>query len=139
MDESQTGITLDGIPLGAPGAATDLRRINTDLFAGASTSFGPQAGSLAGTVNFRTLQPTQTWQSRLSTSYGTFDRFNYQIAKPDRSGTSVSRCCTRTAEQLAANLPILLGYERPDVPARRRIRQPRRLPQAALRLGEKTT
>lgn len=86
MDESQTGVTLDGIPLGAPGAATDLRRINTDLFTGASTSFGPSAGSLAGTVNFRTLQPTQTWQSRLSSSYGTFDRFNYQIGETGSIG-----------------------------------------------------
>jgi outer membrane receptor for monomeric catechols len=75
-DESQTAVTLDGIPLGAPGAATDLRKVNTDLFSGAGVSFGAQAGALGGAVNFRTLQPTQTWQTQLSSSYGTFDKYN---------------------------------------------------------------
>ena len=78
-DESQTAVTLDGIPLGAPGAATNLRSLNTDLFSGASTSFSPSAGGLGGGVNFRTLQPTQTWQERYNASYGTFDKYNYQV------------------------------------------------------------
>ncbi len=85
-DESQTAITLDGIPLGAPGSATDLRSLNTDLFGGASVSFAAQAGSLGGAVNFRTLQPTQTWVSQASTSYGTFDRFNYQFGETGSFG-----------------------------------------------------
>src|SRR6202163_4862412 len=78
-DESQTAVTLDGIPLGAPGAAANLRSINTDLFSGAGVSFGAQAGALGGSVNFRTLQPTQTWQTKVATSYGTLGRYNYQI------------------------------------------------------------
>ena len=78
-DESQTAVTLDGIPLGAPGAAINLRSLNTDLFSGASTNFSPSAGGLGGGVNFRTLQPTQTWQERLAASYGTFDKYNYQV------------------------------------------------------------
>ena len=78
-DESQTAVTLDGIPLGAPGAATNLRSLNTDLFSGASTSFSPSAGGLGGGVNFRTLQPTQTWQERFNASYGTYDKYNYQV------------------------------------------------------------
>lgn len=86
MDESQTGVTLDGIPLGAAGSAVNLRSLNTDLFSGASTSFGPQAGALAGTVNFRTLQPTQTWQSLFSASDGSFDRFNYQLGETGSIG-----------------------------------------------------
>jgi hypothetical protein len=85
-DESQTAVTLDGIPLGAPGAATNLRSINTDLFSGASASFGAQAGALGGSVNFRTLQPTQTWQTKFATSYGTFDRYNYQIGETGSIG-----------------------------------------------------
>ena len=85
-DESQTAIGLDGIPLGAPGAATDLRALNTDLFGGASVSFAAQAGSLGGAVNFRTLQPTQTWVSQASSSYGTFDRFNYQLGETGSVG-----------------------------------------------------
>ena len=78
-DESQTAVTLDGIPLGAPGAASNLRSLNTDLFSGASTSFSPTAGGLGGGVNFRTLQPTQTWQERYNASYGTYDKYNYQL------------------------------------------------------------
>src|SRR6185312_9599879 len=85
-DESQTAVNLDGIPLGAPGSAVNLRGINTDLFGGASVSTSAQAGALGGSVNFRTLQPTQTWISRFSTSYGTFDRFNYQIGETGSFG-----------------------------------------------------
>jgi hypothetical protein len=85
-DESQTAVTLDGIPLSAPGSAADLRKINTDLFSGAGVSFGAQAGSLGGSVNFRTLQPTQTWQTKFTTSYGTFDRYSYQIGETGSIG-----------------------------------------------------
>jgi hypothetical protein len=79
-DESQTAVTLDGIPLSAPGAVANLRSINTDLFSGASVSFSPVAGALGGGVNFRTLQPTKSWIQQLSGSYGTYDRAHYQIA-----------------------------------------------------------
>jgi Carboxypeptidase regulatory-like domain/TonB-dependent Receptor Plug Domain len=85
-DESQTAVTLDGIPLGAPGSAANLRSINTDLFSGAGVSFGAQAGSLGGSVNFRTLQPTQTWQTKFASSYGTFDKYNYQIGETGSIG-----------------------------------------------------
>jgi TonB-dependent Receptor Plug Domain len=85
-DESQTAVTLDGIPLSAPGSAADLRKINTDLFSGAGVSFGAQAGSLGGSVNFRTLQPTQTWQTKFATSYGTFDRYSYSIGETGSIG-----------------------------------------------------
>ena len=85
-DESQTAVTLDGIPLGAPGSATNLRSVNTDLFSGAGVSFGAQAGALGGSVNFRTLQPTQTWQTKFASSYGTFDKYNYQIGETGSIG-----------------------------------------------------
>jgi hypothetical protein len=71
-DPSQTALTLDGVPLNAPGTAGDLNQINTDLFSGASVSFSPSAGSLAGSVNFRTLEPTLSWQGRLTTSVGDY-------------------------------------------------------------------
>ncbi|MGA2394370.1 MAG: TonB-dependent receptor [Candidatus Lustribacter sp.] len=76
-DESQTAVTLDGIPLSAPGSAANLRGINTDLFTGASASFGARAGALGGGVNFTTLQPTQTWQYRLNAADGSFDKYNW--------------------------------------------------------------
>ncbi len=71
-DPSQTGLTLDGVPLNAPGVAGDLRSINTDLFSSASVNFGPSAGSLGGSVGFRSVEPTLTWQGKLTTSVGTY-------------------------------------------------------------------
>jgi hypothetical protein len=85
-DESQTAVTLDGIPLGPSGSAVNLRGLNTDLFSGASASFSPGAGSLGGSMNFRTIQPTQTWQTRLGAATGTYDRSNYQLAETGSIG-----------------------------------------------------
>ncbi len=79
-DESQTAITLDGIPLSAPGTSANLRAIGTDLFSGSSVSTSPSAGALGGGVNFRTLQPTQALQIHSSGTTGTFDRSNYALA-----------------------------------------------------------
>jgi hypothetical protein len=80
QDESQTALTLDGIPLSAPGSAGNLRGAGTDLFSGSSVSFSPTAGGLAGGVNFSTLQPTQALQVRANGTTGTFDRSNYSFA-----------------------------------------------------------
>jgi hypothetical protein len=80
QDESQTSLTLDGIPLSAPGSAGNLRGIGTDLFSGSSVSFAPTAGGLAGGVNFATLQPTQALQVRANGTTGTYDRSNYAFA-----------------------------------------------------------
>jgi hypothetical protein len=85
-DESQTAVTLDGIPLSAPGTAANLRGINTDLFSGASVSFGASAGALGGGVNFTTLQPTQTWQERGSAAYGSFDKYNWSLGETGSIG-----------------------------------------------------
>ncbi|GAC1302309.1 MAG: hypothetical protein NVSMB19_11530 [Vulcanimicrobiaceae bacterium] len=79
-DESQTAVSLDGIPLAAPGGTANLRAIGTDLFSGSSTNHAPGAGSLGGGINFRTLQPTQSLQIRANGTTGTFDRSNYQFA-----------------------------------------------------------
>jgi hypothetical protein len=79
-DESQTGLTLDGIPISAPGTTANLRAFNTDLFSGAGVSFAPTAGAPAGTVNFRTLQPTATNQVSGQASLGSFDAANDALA-----------------------------------------------------------
>src|SRR5215469_2023578 len=71
-DPSQTSLTLDGIPMNAPGVAGDLRSINSDLFSSAGVSYGPSAGSLGGSVGFRSVDPTLTWQGTLTAAYGTF-------------------------------------------------------------------
>jgi hypothetical protein len=87
QDESQTALTLDGIPLSAPGVAGNLRGIGSDLFSGSRVSFSPQAGSLGGSVNFRTLEPTQAFQARTSGTTGTFDRSNYSLAATGSLGS----------------------------------------------------
>ncbi len=79
-DESQTAIAVDGVPLSAPGVAANLRSISSDLFTSASTSFAPTAAGLGGTVSFRTLEPTQSWNERVFGSDGTFDHWNYNVA-----------------------------------------------------------
>jgi hypothetical protein len=85
-DEAQTSVTLDGIPLSAPGTAANLRSLNTDLFSGASVSFGARAGALGGGVNFTTLQPTQTWQSRGNVSDGSFDKYFWSFGETGSLG-----------------------------------------------------
>jgi hypothetical protein len=87
QDESQTALTLDGIPLSAPGAAGNLRGIGSDLFSGSSVSFNPAAGGLAGGVNFSTLQPTQALQIRANATTGTYDRSNYSFATTGSLGS----------------------------------------------------
>lgn len=84
QDASQTAMTVDGIPLNAPGTAGDLRGINSDLFSGANVSFGPQIGGSAGSVNFSTISPTLSWQSEFSLSVGSNGKNNYSAAE---SGT----------------------------------------------------
>lgn len=86
-DESQTAVSLDGIPLAAAGGTANLRAIGTDLFSGSSTSNAPGAGSLGGGVNFRTLQPTQALQVRATGTTGTFDRSNYQLSATGSVGS----------------------------------------------------
>ncbi|GAC1525774.1 MAG: hypothetical protein NVS2B8_10930 [Vulcanimicrobiaceae bacterium] len=86
-DESQTAISLDGIPLAAAGSSANVRAIGTDLFSGSSTSNAPGAGALGGGVNFRTLQPTQSLQIKASGTTGTFDRSNYQLAATGSIGS----------------------------------------------------
>jgi hypothetical protein len=73
-DPTQTALTLDGIPMNAPGVAGDLRSINTDLFSSASANFGPSAGALGGSVGFRSIEPTLTWQGKFTTSVGNYGK-----------------------------------------------------------------
>ncbi|HEV3154914.1 MAG TPA: TonB-dependent receptor [Candidatus Baltobacteraceae bacterium] len=86
QDASQTALTLDGIPLNAPGSAGDLRAIGTDLFTRSSVSFGPQIGGLAGGVNFSTLEPTLSWQNETSVSAGSNGKNNYSFGESGSIG-----------------------------------------------------
>ncbi|HET7814242.1 MAG TPA: TonB-dependent receptor [Candidatus Baltobacteraceae bacterium] len=86
QDASQTALSLDGIPLNAPGTAGNLRAIGTDLFTRSSVSFGPQIGGLAGGVNFNTLSPTLSWQSQFSLSAGSYGKNNYSFGETGTVG-----------------------------------------------------
>lgn len=85
-DASQTQLTLDGIPLNAPGTAGDLGMFATDLFSGASVRLGPQLGGLGGGVNFTTLEPTLSWITYATTSVGSYGRYNYSLAETGSDG-----------------------------------------------------
>ncbi|MDQ2991211.1 MAG: TonB-dependent receptor, partial [Candidatus Eremiobacteraeota bacterium] len=85
-DATQTQLSLNGIPLNAPGTAGNLRGYSTDLFSGASVNFGPQVGGLGGGVNFRTIQPTLTWQSATQLSTGSSGKFNYSLGETGSLG-----------------------------------------------------
>ncbi len=85
-DPSQTQLTLDGIPLNAPGSTGNLGGFATDLFQGASVHMGPTLGGLGGSVNFSTLQPTLSWITQLQMSTGSYGRYNYSIAETGSVG-----------------------------------------------------
>jgi len=85
-DASQTQLTLDGIPLNAPGSAGNLGNFATDLFGGASVHMGASLGGLGGSVNFSTAQPTLSWQTQLQLSVGSYGRYNYSVAETGSAG-----------------------------------------------------
>lgn len=85
-DASQTQLTLDGIPLNAPGSAGNLGAFATDLFSGASVHVGPQAGGLGGGVNFSTLQPTISWLSTLQLGTGSYGKYNTSFSESGSAG-----------------------------------------------------
>src|SRR5579863_9148386 len=85
-DPTQTQLTLDGIPLNAPGSAGNLAGFATDLFQGASVHMGPSLGGLGGSVNFSTLQPTLSWITQMQLSTGSYGRWNYSVAETGSDG-----------------------------------------------------
>ncbi|HTU70762.1 MAG TPA: TonB-dependent receptor [Candidatus Baltobacteraceae bacterium] len=85
-DATQTQLTLDGIPLNAPGTAGNMGMFASDLFMGASVRMGPQIGGLGGGVNFSTLEPTLSWESYYSMATGTLGRHNESFAETGTDG-----------------------------------------------------
>ncbi|HEY0393238.1 MAG TPA: carboxypeptidase regulatory-like domain-containing protein [Candidatus Elarobacter sp.] len=77
MEESQTGVSVGGVRLSGAAQGAALRALGTDLFSGASVDFSGNAQSIAGQVNYRTLEPTKQWITRITSSYGTYDRSSY--------------------------------------------------------------
>jgi len=79
-DPSQTGTSVDGVPIPGAGSSLGDRGINADLFAGASASSGAAHGSLGGDVGFRTLQPTRYAQQQATLQYGSDDASSAIVA-----------------------------------------------------------
>ncbi len=72
-DPSRTMASVGGVPL-AGGAAPQLQQIASDLSTGVSADGG------TGAVDFRTLEPTKTWQGQLSTAYGSYDKSSLRLS-----------------------------------------------------------
>jgi hypothetical protein len=79
-DPSHTVASAGGVPLLGGGAGT-LQSVAADLSTGVSAG-GPNTfgTGIGGAVNFRTLEPTKTWQTQASASYGTYERTAAQLS-----------------------------------------------------------
>ncbi len=78
-DPSQTTTSIGGAAVGGAGAGT-LQAVAADLSTGVSADSASSIGAVGGSVNYRTLQPTRTWQGQLSGSYGTYERTSAQLS-----------------------------------------------------------
>ena len=97
QDESQTALTLDGIPLSAPGAAGNLRGIGTDLFSGSSVSFSPTAGGLAAASTFRPCSQRKPCRFARRVRWAPTIATTIRSRRPVRSIASASFWNTRSA------------------------------------------
>ncbi|HEX3550454.1 MAG TPA: TonB-dependent receptor, partial [Candidatus Elarobacter sp.] len=58
-DPTQTAVTLDGVPLNAPGTAFDASLIPSDLLSSGAVAFGSTPGFTAGSIDYRTAAPAR--------------------------------------------------------------------------------
>jgi len=77
-DASRTLVSAGGVPLVGGGAGT-LQAVAADLSTGVSVDNG-NLGAIGGAVNFRTLEPTRTWQAQTTASYGGYERTGLQFS-----------------------------------------------------------
>ena len=78
-DPSQTAGSIGGARIAGPAAGT-LQAIAADLSTGVSVDANSNVGAVGGSVNFRTLEPTRTWQAQASVSYGSYERSSAQLS-----------------------------------------------------------
>jgi len=69
QDVSQTGYAINGIRISGPGGG-DLG--SSAAFTGASVTFTPTAGNIAGTVNYLTARPSKYWTYDVQPMIGDF-------------------------------------------------------------------
>jgi hypothetical protein len=70
---AQTGVSIDGLPVLSPRLANEIIGYASDLFPGASVSFDPRAGALAGSLDFSTVNPSLFWRGSLDATTGAQD------------------------------------------------------------------
>jgi hypothetical protein len=73
-----SGVTINGLHIGG-GSSQAAASVLRALFTGASVSFAPTAYSPAGNVDFRTIQPTSTFQYVAELSAGSFSQTSYSL------------------------------------------------------------
>jgi hypothetical protein len=78
-DASRTLVSAGGVPLVGGGAGT-LQAVAADLSTGVSADSGNNIAAVGGSVNFRTLEPTRTWQAQTTASYGGYERTGLQFS-----------------------------------------------------------
>ena len=78
-DAGSAAVSAGGVPLAGGGSATS-QSVAAELSTGVSADANSSIGSAGGSVNFRTLEPTRTWQSQFSSSYGSYEKSSAQIA-----------------------------------------------------------
>ncbi|MDB5029127.1 MAG: hypothetical protein JWO66_2816, partial [Candidatus Eremiobacteraeota bacterium] len=77
-DASQTGTMIGGAGVVGAAAGT-LQAVAADLSSGVGVDSSGSIAAIGGAVNFRTVQPTKTWQAQASGSYGTYERTSLQM------------------------------------------------------------
>ncbi|MDQ6929706.1 MAG: TonB-dependent receptor [Candidatus Eremiobacteraeota bacterium] len=83
-DPSQTGKSIDGVPV--TGAGANALGAAQGLFTGATVNFNPTAGYLGGNVNFQTLQPTKTWNTNVIGTVGNRGAAAYSLSATGSKG-----------------------------------------------------
>ena len=86
QDASKTGVTIDGIRVSRPGAATDFRAIGTDLAESVTVSTLGDPASPAGNVDIKTIDAGRFPHLAISESVGGWGLEQTTIAFAETSG-----------------------------------------------------
>lgn len=78
-DPSSANSSVGGAAIVGAGTGT-LQAVAADLSTGVSADTNSSIADVGGSVNFRTLEPTKTWQEQTSFSYGTYEHTSAQLA-----------------------------------------------------------
>ena len=83
---NQTGISIEGVPVGALGGATNLRPFSLDLFNAVSINRNSPNGTAGGSVNFDTRNPTLDWIGTGNAVQGSYGNAGTTFTEAGTSG-----------------------------------------------------